>query len=200
MIGCLKGIILEKQAPEILIDVQGVGYEVQLPITNFSALPDIGKEALVYTHFNVREDAQLLFGFTQKQDRSLFKALIKINGVGPKLALAILSGMNTQEFIDCVAQDNIAALTRLPGVGKKTAERLLIEMRDKLKSLHLDATSMVSMQQETLIKPALNSEKDAVLALVSLGYKPQQASKVVKQVYQDDMSSEQLIKSALQAM
>ena len=200
MIGCLKGILLEKQAPEILIDVKGVGYEVQLPVTNFSALPEVGQEALIYTHFNVREDAQLLFGFTQKQDRSLFKALIKINGVGPKLALAILSGMDTQEFVDCVAQNNILALTRLPGVGKKTAERLLIEMRDKLKSLHLGTISCSSLQQEACIEPEFNSEKDAVLALVSLGYKPQQASKVVKQVYQEDMSSEQLIKSALQAM
>ena len=133
MIGRLRGILLEKQAPDLLIEVAGVGYEVQLPLTSFYQLPATGEEATIYTHFVVREDAQLLYGFVNLNERALFRQLIKANGVGPKLALTILSGMTAQQFVRCVQLDDVSTLVKLPGVGKKTAERLVIEMRDRLK-------------------------------------------------------------------
>ena len=129
MIGRIRGILLEKQPPEVLIEASGVGYEVQMPMTSFYQLPDVGQEAVVYIHFVVREDAQLLFGFADKQERALFRELIKVNGVGPKLALTILSGMSAAQFIQCVSHDDVSGLVKLPGVGKKTAERLVVEMR-----------------------------------------------------------------------
>ncbi|QSX38840.1 MULTISPECIES: Holliday junction branch migration protein RuvA [Shewanella] len=204
MIGRLKGILVEKQAPEVLLDVHGVGYELQMPLTSFYELPAIGEEALIYTHFVVREDAQLLYGFITKQERSLFRLLIKANGVGPKLALTILSGMTAQEFVGCVERDDIATLVKLPGVGKKTAERLLVEMRDKLKSL-MEA-SMGSEREFVLqsnFTPAVeesSAEEDAIAALLALGYKPPQASKAVSAAYREGMDSETLIKAALKSM
>ncbi|ABV36642.1 Holliday junction DNA helicase RuvA [Shewanella sediminis HAW-EB3] len=204
MIGRLRGLLVEKQAPEILLEVQGLGYEVQMPLTSFYELPELNQEAIVYTHFVVREDAQLLYGFITKQERALFRLLIKTNGVGPKLALTILSGMTASEFVACVERDDIATLVKLPGVGKKTAERLLVEMRDKLKSL-MEASA--GSEREFMLKsnytpaPVINTaEEDAIAALLSLGYKPAQASKAVSAVYQDGMDSETLIKSSLKSM
>lgn len=203
MIGRLHGILLEKQAPDVLLDVQGVGYELQMPLTSFYELPELNQAATIYTHFVVREDAQLLYGFITKQERSLFRLLIKANGVGPKLALTILSGMTAQEFVNCVERDDIATLVKLPGVGKKTAERLLVEMRDKLKSL-LETAS--GNEREFMLKsnytPSnLNSaEEDAMAALLALGYKPAQASKAVSSAAEEGMDSETLIKAALKSM
>lgn len=204
MIGRLRGVLVEKQAPEILLEVAGLGYEVQLPLTSFYELPDLHQEAQIYTHFVVREDAQLLYGFITKQERALFRLLIKTNGVGPKLGLTILSGMTASEFVACVERDDIATLVKLPGVGKKTAERLLIEMRDKLKSL-MEASA--GSEREFMLKsnytasPVVNTaEEDAIAGLLSLGYKPAQASKAVSAAYQDGMSSETLIKSSLKSM
>ncbi|WP_299794590.1 Holliday junction branch migration protein RuvA [uncultured Shewanella sp.] len=204
MIGRLRGLLIEKQAPEILLEVQGLGYEVQMPLTSFYELPELNQEAIVYTHFVVREDAQLLYGFITKQERSLFRLLIKTNGVGPKLALTILSGMTAAEFVACVERDDVATLVKLPGVGKKTAERLLVEMRDKLKSL-MEASA--GSEREFMLKsnytpaPVVNSaEEDAVAALLSLGYKPAQASKAISAVYQEGMDSETLIKLSLKSM
>ncbi|MCH1919689.1 Holliday junction branch migration protein RuvA [Shewanella sp. A3A] len=204
MIGRLQGVIIEKQAPEVLIDVHGVGYELQMPMTSFYELPELNQSAIIYTHFVVREDAQLLYGFITKQERSLFRLLIKANGVGPKLALTILSGMTASEFVGCVERDDIATLVKLPGVGKKTAERLLVEMRDKLKSL-MEASS--GSEREFVLKsnftPAAvenTAEEDAIAALLALGYKPAQASKAVSGVFVDGMDSETLIKAALKSM
>lgn len=204
MIGRLKGILVEKHAPEVLIDVGGVGYELQMPLTSFYELPLPGAEVIVYTHFVVREDAQLLYGFIHKEERSLFRLLIKANGVGPKLALTILSGMTANEFIGCLERDDIATLIKLPGVGKKTAERLLVEMRDKLKSL-MEAS--MGAEREFVLKSnftpapvAATVEEDAIAALLSLGYKPQQASKAVSSAFQEGMDPEQLIKAALKSM
>ncbi|WP_144207348.1 Holliday junction branch migration protein RuvA [Shewanella donghaensis] len=204
MIGRLSGLVAEKQAPEIVLDVNGVGYELQVPMTSFYELPELNHTVMLYTHFVVREDAQLLYGFITKQERALFRLLIKTNGVGPKLALTILSGMTAAEFVNCVERDDIVTLVKLPGVGKKTAERLVIEMRDKLKSL-LEAS--VGSEREFALqsnyKPAAvenNSEADAIAALVSLGYKPAQASKAVITAYTDGMTSEVLIKAALKSM
>lgn len=204
MIGRLNGILVEKHAPEIVIDVNGVGYELQVPLTSFYELPELNQPAMVYTHFVVREDAQLLYGFITKQERALFRLLIKTNGVGPKLALTILSGMNAGEFVACVERDDIVTLVKLPGVGKKTAERLIVEMRDKLRSL-LEAS--VGSEREFVLQsnysptPAAESaEEDAISALISLGYKPAQASKAVSANFKLGMTSEVLIKAALKSM
>lgn len=204
MIGRLRGSLLEKQAPEVLLEVSGVGYELQLPLSCFCELPEVGTEVILYTHFVVREDAQLLYGFITKQERALFRLLIKTNGVGPKLALTILSGMSASEFVTCVERDDVVTLVKLPGVGKKTAERLLVEMRDKLKAL-LEAS--VGSEREFVLQtnyapePVANTaEEDAISALLSLGYKPAQATKAVAAVYVDGMDSGALIKSALKAM
>ena len=135
MIGRLRGIVLEKQPPEVLLEANGVGYEVHMPMTCFYELPDVGQEAIIFTHFVVREDAQLLYGFNNKQERALFRELIKVNGVGPKLALAILSGMSAQQFVTAIEREEVSTLVKLPGVGKKTAERLVVEMKDRFKGL-----------------------------------------------------------------
>lgn len=205
MIGRLRGILLEKQAPDLLIEVGGVGYEVQLPLNSFYNLPAIGQEAIIYTHFVVRDDAQLLFGFTNETERALFRLLIKANGVGPKLALTILSGMTAQQFVRCVQMDDMTTLVKLPGVGKKTAERLVVEMRDRLKNWGVASAtpvtdSMLVIDDEAVFSRPMSAEDDAISALVSLGYSQVQAAKAIKKVMTPDMSSEQLIKTALRSM
>ena len=204
MIGRLNGLLVEKQPPEILIEVSGVGYEVQMPMTCFYDLPKVGDNAIVYTHFVVREDAQLLFGFNNKTERALFRELLKANGVGPKLGLAILSGMSAQQFVSCVNNEDATALVKLPGVGKKTAERLVLEMKDRLKNWGNDLFTPFS--DSAVIEPASdatianNAADDAVSALVALGYKLPQAQKAVKSVSKPDMSTEVLIKESLKSM
>ena len=206
MIGRLRGIIAEKQAPDLLIEVGGVGYEVQLPLTSFYTLPAVGQETTLYTHFVVREDAQLLYGFANPTERSLFRQLIKANGIGPKMALTILSGLTATQFVRCVQQDDISTLVKLPGVGKKTAERLLIEMRDRLKDWGVTISTPVtdhlvlSGDEVDSFELVESAEQDAISALVALGYSQLQASKAVQKVKQADMSSEQLIKLALRSM
>lgn len=206
MIGQLTGTVAEKQPPELLLDVSGVGYEVQLPMTSFYNLPEVGENTTIFTHFVVREDAQLLFGFTAKQERRLFRELIKVNGVGPKLALAILSGLSAEQFVSAVHQDNVAALVKLPGVGKKTAERLLVEMKDKLakwssvlETPHADALAGMDQPEDTFVH-AIDAEEEAVSALVALGYKPQIASRSVSKIAQEGMNSEEMIRQALRSM
>ncbi|TMP73883.1 Holliday junction branch migration protein RuvA [Pseudoalteromonas sp. S1608] len=204
MIGRLNGVLVEKQPPEILLEVSGVGYEVQMPMTCFYDLPKMGDNAIVYTHFVVREDAQLLFGFNNKTERALFRELLKANGVGPKLGLAILSGMSAQQFVSCVNNEDATALVKLPGVGKKTAERLVLEMKDRLKNWGNDLFTPFS--DSAVIEPASdatianNAADDAVSALVALGYKLPQAQKAVKSVSKPDMSTEVLIKESLKSM
>ncbi|KAF7766758.1 holliday junction DNA helicase RuvA [Pseudoalteromonas undina] len=204
MIGRLNGVLVEKQPPEILLEVSGVGYEVQMPMTCFYDLPKVGDNAIVYTHFVVREDAQLLFGFNNKTERALFRELLKANGVGPKLGLAILSGMSAQQFVSCVNNEDATALVKLPGVGKKTAERLVLEMKDRLKNWGNDLFTPFS--DSAVIEPASNATiannaaDDAVSALVALGYKLPQAQKAVKSVSKPDMSTEVLIKESLKSM
>jgi len=195
MIGRLQGIVLNKQAPDLLLDVQGVGYELLVPLNTFFEIPDIGETVTLHTHFVVREDAQQLYGFSQLEERALFRNLIKVNGVGPKMGLAILSGMSVDEFALCVRRDDIAALVRVPGVGKKTAERLLIEMRDKIASI---AGSKV---EETAHKVTQDINLEAESALTALGYRPQDAAKMVSRVADNSISSaEQLIRAALKTM
>lgn len=205
VIGRLRGILIEKQPPELLIEVAGIGYEVQMPMSCFYELPQVGDEAIIYTHFVVREDAQLLYGFNTVKERALFREVIKANGVGPKLGLGILSGMTASQFVACVEREDISTLVKLPGVGKKTAERLVVEMKDRLKGwgagdLFTPATDAAPMDVHHPESVTQNAEEEAVSALLSLGYKPQQASKVVSQVAKPDMTSEALIKEALRAM
>ncbi|MCE2596703.1 Holliday junction branch migration protein RuvA [Motilimonas cestriensis] len=203
MIGRLRGILLEKQAPEILIEVSGVGYEVQLPMSSFYHLPEPGHEAVVYTHFVVREDAQLLYGFTDKLERAMFRELIKVNGVGPKLALAILSGMTANQFVQCIEDNNVTGLVKLPGVGKKTAERLLVEMKDRLKGwvgADLFNPALPRDEESVAVTAATDEKGEAIGALISLGYKPAVAEKMVKQVYREGASCESLIRDALRTM
>ncbi len=204
MIGRLRGTLIEKQPPELLIEVGGVGYEIQMPMSCFYELPEIGQEAIIYTHFVVREDAQLLYGFNAVRERALFREVIKANGVGPKLGLGILSGMSATQFVACVEREDISTLVKLPGVGKKTAERLVVEMKDRLKGwgagdLFTPATDAAPVDSVGAMN-ADNAEEEAVSALLALGYKPTQASKVVSQVAKPDMTSEALIREALRAM
>ena len=201
MIGKLKGIIEEKQAPELLIDCAGVCYEVQMPLTSFYQLPEVGQAAAIYIHFVVREDAQLLYGFATKTERMLFRQLIKTNGVGPKLALTVLSGMSADQFVTCVMNDDTTTLVKLPGVGKKTAERLIVELRDRLKDWGVEA---VASSHDAKLPPVFEAPAsafdDAISALIALGYTQAQANKAIKAVHSDDLGSEALIKLALKAM
>lgn len=201
MIGRIRGLLAQKQPPEILVEVGGVGYEIQVPMTTLFQLPELGAEVSLVTHFVVREDAQLLYGFIDEQDRTLFRQLIKVNGVGPKLALTILSGMDSASFVRCVQRDDISALVALPGVGKKTAERLLIEMRDKLKDWLAQADANDSGAAHDIVPiAAADIVADAEGALVALGYKPQEASRMVLAVNDEGIdNSEELIRLALKS-
>lgn len=205
MIGRLRGTLAEKQPPYLLIDVQGVGYEVQAPMTTFYRLPELGSEVVLHTHFAVSENSQQLFGFADKHDRELFRTLIKVNGVGPKMAVAILSGMEAETIARCVMEDNSAALVKVPGVGKKTAERLIIELRDKLKdwevpTLPLGELEAASNAAETALTNDMLAEAES--ALVALGYKPAEATKVVAGIMKQHQvtRSEELIRLALRSM
>ncbi|WP_334320428.1 Holliday junction branch migration protein RuvA [Gilliamella apicola] len=200
MIGRLRGTIIEKQPPKVLIEVGGVGYEVFMPMTCFYELPDNGQEVIVLTHFAVREDAQILYGFNQEQERELFRELIKVNGVGPKLALAILSGMSAQQFISAVEQGEIKTLVKLPGVGTKTAERLIVEMKDRLKRFAEQLSPISTVIEANSVKKSSNQiESEAVSALIALGYKPQEASRIINKVILPDMDCETLIREALKS-
>ncbi|RLM09384.1 Holliday junction DNA helicase RuvA [Gibbsiella quercinecans] len=202
MIGRLRGNILEKQPPLVLLETNGVGYEVHMPMTCFYELPELGKEAIIFTHFVVREDAQLLYGFNDKQERALFRELIKVNGVGPKLALAILSGMSAQQFVSAVEREEIGALIKLPGVGKKTAERLVVEMKDRFKGLNGDLfsnSSEISLPAAAQKTAEMDAEAEAASALVALGYKPQEASRMINKVAKVGADCETLIRDALRA-
>ena len=195
MIGRLRGIILEKQAPDLVLDVQGVGYEVAAPMSTFINLPAINEEVSLFTHLVVREDAQLLYGFSTTRERLLFRSLLKVNGVGAKLALTILSGSDVDDFSRSVQEGDAASLTRLPGVGKKTAERLIIEMRDRLK----DISGAMGLKPVVSEAAKLAGAKDeASDALVSLGYKPAEAEKMIRGLDTDGLNTEQIIKLALQ--
>lgn len=197
MIGRLHGKILEKSPPEIVLDVQGVGYELLLPMTSFYNLPALGEETTLFTHLVVREDAHLLFGFAQKQDRTLFRELIKTNGVGPKLALAILSAMSVSQFATAVEQEELAKLTKIPGVGRKTAERLLVELKGKFKGIEQSELFDEPNKDRIVANHTPDPSDEAIEALIALGYKASDAEKMVKKVNKIGASSEQLIREAL---
>ena len=197
MIGFLRGKLVVKAPPLLLLDVQGVGYEVEAPMTTFYKLPEIGEEIKLHTHLVVREDAHILFGFANETDRTLFRLLIKVNGVGPKLALTILSGLSADEFQRCIHDNDTHALVRLPGIGKKTAERLIIEMRDRLPG---GGDSITSSEIAGGRVPGLvgNPKQEAVSALIALGYKAQDANKMVQNISAEANSCEDIIRLALQ--
>ncbi len=196
MIGMLRGKLIYRQAPDLMVDVQGVGYEVQASMTTFYDLPELNQEVTLHTHFIVREDAQVLYAFSSVAERELFRTLLKVNGVGPKMALAIVSGMTVNEFAERVRAGDVAGLTRLPGVGKKTAERLIIEMRDRLPKA--DATLPESSKPATERLPLpVDLEEEAVNALLALGYKPTEASRMISRQSGQGLSVEVMIRNAL---
>ena len=201
MIAQLRGVLLHKAPPHLLLDVNGVGYELEAPMTTFYDLPATGQPATLYTHLVVREDAHLLYGFSRESQRRLFRSLLKVNGVGPRVALAILSGLSDQEFLRCLAQEDVARLTQVPGIGRKTAERLLVELRDKV----LLESGATDADHAAAPAAAHDTTGIAVSALVSLGYKPQEAARAVQaakgnDVSGNDLTSEDLIRQALKGL
>lgn len=203
MISQLRGIILEKQPPQLILDVNNVGYEIDAPMSTFYRLPEIGQETVLLTHFVVREDAHHLYGFATQDERTLFRTLLKVNSVGPRLALTILSSIESDEFVRCIVNSDANSLVRIPGVGKKTAERLIIEMRDKL--ITWQHTSPVELNLLPLKGGSHSGSRnqvvqDAVSALIALGYKPQEASRAVSKVDDNALSSEEIIRRALREM
>lgn len=196
MIGRLSGVLIEKQAPDLLIDINGVGYEVQAPLSSFLDIGPVGSKVTLLTHLVVREDAQLLYGFSDKMQRTMFRTLIKVSGVGPKLALGILSSMDADTFARCIQNHEVTALTKLPGVGKKTAERLIVEMQDRLKEWQTQAPLWAAVEQ-TEISSHNHLLGEAEAALISLGYKPQEAAKMLSKMPADIDSSEEMIRRAL---
>ena len=198
MIGFLRGKLVHKAPPFLVLDVQGVGYEVEAPMTTFYDLPAINEEIKLHTHLVVREDAHILFGFSTEADRTLFRTLIKVNGVGPKLALTILSGQTAEEFHRCIQDNDTQTLVRLPGVGKKTAERLVIEMRDRLPDLGNSVMTSIGQTGQGSALSAGNPKQEAVSALCSLGYKPLDASKMVQNINTEGKNCEDIIRLALQ--
>lgn len=193
MIGRLTGVLLEKNPPSLLIDVQGVGYEVDVPMSTFYALPALADTVALFTHLIVREDAQLLYGFGTRTERVHFRALLKVNGVGAKVALAILSGLSTDEFLRCIANKDVNALIRVPGIGKKTAERLLVELQDKVESLGMGSVPTGSLPLDN--DPSAREQAEE--ALLSLGYKSIEATRLLNKHAEAGQSVEQMIRAAL---
>lgn len=190
MIGSLRGRLNWKQAPQIVLECNGIGYEIETPMSTFLHLPGVGSEVFLHTHLQVREDAQTLFGFVTEHEKSLFRMLLKVNGVGAKMALAILSGMGVSDFQRCVQFEDTATLIKIPGVGKKTAERLIIEMRDRVASSDFGKSSKVAVARP-------DAKSEAQDALVALGYKPAEVSRLVSALDTDDKSAEDIIRLAL---
>jgi len=195
VIGRLRGKLIAKHPPLLVLEVQGVGYEVEAPMTTFYKLPELDSDISLFTHLIVREDAHLLFGFATDRERGLFRSLLKVNGIGARTALAILSGMDADQFAACVQGGDLAQLTRIPGIGKKTAERLLVEMRDRLRDWELAAKASLAATSDA--GEAHDAVADAVSALIALGYRPHEASRHVHAVAGAGMNSETLIREAL---
>lgn len=195
MIGHLKGTLAGKQPPRVLLDVGGVGYELEAPMSTFYDLPETGEPLHLHTHMVVREDAQLLYGFYHIGDRDMFRNLLRVNGVGPRMGLAILSGLTRDEFIHCVRNEDLVRLTRVPGVGRKTAERLIVEMRDRLT---VDVGELSTPETQNDATPS--TSQDALHALQALGYKPKEAERAVRAVQGAGLSTEELIREALQQL
>jgi Holliday junction DNA helicase RuvA len=194
MIGRIRGTLIKKEPPTLLVDVGGVGYELEAPMTTFYELPAAGEPVTLHTHLIVREDAHLLFGFVRESQRRLFRNLLKVNGVGPRVALAVLSGLSDEEFVHAVQRQDVQRLTLVPGVGKKTAERLVMEMRDKLAG---ESTALLSSESSAGVSDPVS---EAVTALIALGYKPNEASHMVRGVSGSGLTTEQIIRQALKGV
>lgn len=199
MIGWLKGILREKRPPRLLVDVSGIGYELEAPMTTFTSLPELGREVVLFTHQVVREDAQQLYGFAQRSERDVFRLLLKVNGVGARLALTILSGMDSATLGRCVFEGDTASLSRLPGIGKKTAERLVIEMRDRLEPIPGNGPGASSLSAP-VGDPDLDPRGEAVSALLALGLKPHEASRRVASIDCTGLACEEIVREALKTM
>ncbi|MEE3300599.1 MAG: Holliday junction branch migration protein RuvA [Pseudomonadota bacterium] len=203
MIGQIRGILIEKKPPEILVDVRGITYEIQVPMSTLYQLPDVGQEVVLHTHFVVRDDAQLLYGFCHTKDKTLFRSLIRVNGVGPRMALVILSGMEPDEFVRVVRNNDVTAMVNMPGIGKKTAERLIVEMRDRLSEWQASEGADSASETQDSASTVKVFSKDAEAALIGLGYKPQQAARAIAQVLKDNLEitdSEELIRLSLKSI
>ncbi|MCH2577332.1 MAG: Holliday junction branch migration protein RuvA [Pseudomonadales bacterium] len=203
MIGQIRGILIEKKPPEILVDVGGITYEIQVPMSTLYQLPDVGQEVVLHTHFVVRDDAQLLYGFCHTKDKTLFRSLIRVNGVGPRMALVILSGMEPDEFVRVVRNNDVTAMVNMPGIGKKTAERLIVEMRDRLSEWQASEGADSAPETQDSASTVKVFSKDAEAALIGLGYKPQQAARAIAQVLKDNLEitdSEELIRLSLKSI
>jgi Holliday junction DNA helicase RuvA len=203
VIGRIRGILIEKEPTDIQVEVGGIAYEVQVPMSTLFKLPEIGEVVTLHTHFVVREDAQQLFGFIGVKDKALFRTLIKVNGVGPKMALGILSSVDSDALVGLVLNNDIAALVAMPGIGKKTAERLVIELRDKIKDWEVAGGSHAKAGAKAISPNAASAAREAETALVSLGYKLPQAARAIASVQKDRpelASSEELIRFALKSM
>nr|WP_189664376.1 MULTISPECIES: Holliday junction branch migration protein RuvA [Pseudomonas] len=200
----MRGTLAEKQPPHLILDVNGLGYELEVPMTTLYRLPSVGEPLTLHTHLVVREDAQLLYGFFGKRERDFFRELIRLNGVGPKLALALMSSLEVDELIRCVQSQDTSALTKVPGVGKKTAERLLVELKDRFKAWEAVPAMFALVPNQPnepdALTPAVSAESDAVTALISLGYKPQEASKAISAIKEKGLSTEDMIRRALKGM
>lgn len=197
MISFLKGILVEKRPPELVVDVQGVGYEITVSMNAFYDLPELGKVVQIPTYLIVREDAHLLYGFRDQKERSLFKLLLKVSGVGPKMAITLLSSIDPDGFVRCIQLNDTAALVRLPGIGKKTAERLVVEMRDRLDDWALEL-SVSNTANQKLSEHQVQHE--AISALLTLGYKQPEAKRAVDNVVKENATSEELIRLALKSL
>jgi len=191
MIGFLKGRLASKHPPWLMVDVNGVGYELEAPMSTFYGLPAAGEPVALFTHLVVREDAHILFGFGTDGERRLFRGLLKVSGVGPKIALGILSGASVEDFLRIIEAEDVAMLTRIPGIGRKTAERVIIEMRDSVQKLTLPARDAQAPAA------ALSSQSEAYSALLALGYKPPEAARLLKSADEPGLSTTELIRRAL---
>ena len=193
MIGSLRGRITSKAPPQVTLEVGGVGYEVEAPMSTFLHLPAVGEEVKLLTHFVVREDAQLLYGFATQDERHLFRGLLKVSGIGPKIGLALLSGMSVEAFATAVRNQDVDSLIRVPGIGRKTAERMLVEMRDRL------APATGGTPDAIVLQAGAAPEAEAFAALVGLGYRPAEATRLLKTAGPGTHSTEELIRRALQS-
>jgi len=193
VIGFLKGRLAVKQPPMLMVDVNGVGYEMEAPMSTFYGLPATGEPVALFTHLVVREDAHILYAFGTDGERRLFRGLLKISGVGPKIALGILSGASVEDFLRIVEAEDIAMLTRIPGIGRKTAERVIIEMRDSVKKLSMPAAGAAGAA--TLATP----QSEAFSALIALGYKPPEVVRLLKSVDEPDLATTEIIRRALKS-
>ena len=194
MIGFLRGLLVQKHPPALVVDVGGVGYELEAPMSTFYSLPAVGAEVKLHTHLVVREDAHLLYGFATEAERRLFRDLLRVSGVGPKIGLALLSGMSVEAFLICVESQDVESLVRVPGIGRKTAERLLIEMRDRIRAL---GEGVALPGAGGAVAGGGGATAEAYAAMVALGYRPAEVTRLLKSVKTDGAATEEIIREAL---